>query len=707
MKKFYTIVCFLFFGICLVTAQERNESKESKDKAIELEGMVIKNEKKAIIQKADRTIFDFESQAHLNSGSVLEGIKKLPGLIVSDIAGMVYQGKPLAVYLDGRPLHISSTELNSFLESMPANSIEKIEVITQPGAEFPATSGAAIMNIITNKNAKNYLSATYSSGLEFTNYDVFRSRFNNNLMLSAKNKYFGWQFNVGQNYRENALWSTVLNQNMNSQTILSDSYANRITRMTFAKSAVTFDFKKDRLLLNYDVNLGNNTSDVLASGLGFVSNDFSATKNQMQEAVATYQKRFENPSKKLDFRFNYSKNKTDFDLDSRISNNAVLENSALQEYLNFKVDYNQDLKILDKGKISTGINIDQLNFETASFGTNNLDYSRKTTAAYFEVQTSLKKVDFILGSRAEKYLISGTSLGVALNTFNQFRVFPNATVQYNLSKQVAFNLNYSKKISLPSTTLLNPNNTNYQNKNVTFSGNPELEPTIYDNFGAKFSAFNYAFVGYNLSTKQNQVVTRVLASNNTVTNTSINVPEIKVHNFNFGLPIPYILFTKGLAETVKFNFNPDKIDFLYLYSGYQIHQIPNLETKGFWFFNFMSQIVLPKDIKFIANYNFNTTGGNYEYFVVQESFRKSLDITFSKKFLDDQLSLSIHIDDLFNQNRQALGPAGTLLSLQARSDSRRFGFNVVYKIPTRNKLAKTEMNLLNKEKKEDSMLIGN
>jgi outer membrane receptor for ferrienterochelin and colicin len=54
--------------------------------------------------------------------------------------------------MDGRPLNISTTELNAF-EGMPANAIEKIEIITQPGAEFPATGGA-ILNIITNKNAK-------------------------------------------------------------------------------------------------------------------------------------------------------------------------------------------------------------------------------------------------------------------------------------------------------------------------------------------------------------------------------------------------------------------------------------------------------------------------------------------------------------------------------------------------------------------------
>jgi outer membrane receptor for ferrienterochelin and colicin len=44
---------------------------------------------------------------------------------------------------------------------MPANAIEKIEIITQPGAEFPATSGGAILNIITNKNAKRIMRHLY------------------------------------------------------------------------------------------------------------------------------------------------------------------------------------------------------------------------------------------------------------------------------------------------------------------------------------------------------------------------------------------------------------------------------------------------------------------------------------------------------------------------------------------------------------------
>jgi hypothetical protein len=61
--------------------------------------------------------------------------------------------------------------------------------------------GGAILNIITNK-MQNYLSATYTNSTSFTSYDDVRLRMNNSLLLSAKNKYFGWQLNLGQNYRK-------------------------------------------------------------------------------------------------------------------------------------------------------------------------------------------------------------------------------------------------------------------------------------------------------------------------------------------------------------------------------------------------------------------------------------------------------------------------------------------------------------------------
>lgn len=701
MKKNYLLSMFFLGAIFTLSAQEEPK------KAVELNEVAIVKTKKAVEQKADRTIFDFSSQPSLNSGSVLEGIKKLPGLIASDVAGMMYQGKQLDVFMDGRPLNITSNELNSFLEGMPANAIEKIEIITQPGAEFPATSGGAIMNIITNKNAKNYLSATYTNSTNFTSYDHLRWRINNSLLLSAKNKYFGWQLNVGQNYRESAVWTSLTTKENNTTSILSITEADRFGRTNFAKSALTFDIGNDRLLFNYDVNYSNNNSNTLGNGPGFSTNDDSFTDALRQDFVITFQKKFEDKSKKLDFKFNYNSNQNDFALNSRTNNATILDNASTQRLYNAKFDYSQPIAFSDEGKISFGGLYEALLFETQNMGIVNLDYQRKTTSAYGELQSKFDKFNFIVGGRAEDYNITGKTNTADLIPFKQFRFFPNASAQYNFSNSVYFNVNYNKKISLPSTSALNPNNTNYQNPNIDYSGNPNLQPTIFDNYEAKLSAFDYAFIGYNVSSAQNQVINRVLLTDDVVVNTNINVPQIKIHNFNVGMPIPYMLFTEGLKETMKMNINPDKMNFLYVYTAYQFHQIPEIKTNGFWMFNLMSQIVLPKDIKFVANFNYIMSKGNYFYFIAEKPFNNTLDLTFSKKFFKDQLSVSINADDIFNSNRFVFSSVGTPLLLANKNDTRRFGFSINYKIPTKNKLAKEDPNLLNKEKKEEGGNILN
>lgn len=704
MKNISFAALLLLGSVTFTTAQTTPEKPV--EKTTELEEVAIIKTKKLVEQKADRTIFNFADQPSLNTGSVMEGLKKLPGLIASDIAGMMYQGKQLDVFMDGRPLNISTNELNAFLEGMPANAIEKIEIITQPGAEFPATSGGAILNIITNRNAKNYLSATYSNSTSFTNYDDLRWRLNNSVLLNAKNKYFGWQLNLGQSYRESANWNTLEKQLENENALLSATNADRVGRNNYLKSALTFDIGKDRLLLNYDITKNNNDSYTLGNGVGFTTNDASVNSGLRQDAVVTYQRKFDDPAQKLEFKFNYNNNNNDFALSPIGSNVATLANTSNQNLYNAKVDYSQPIKFSDEGKLSFGALYEELLFEAASKGITNLDYTRKTAASYIEVQSKFNKMNFVVGGRAENYNITGNTDVAELTSFKQFRFFPNASAQYNFSKMVNFNVNYNKKITLPSTSSLNPNNTNYQNPNIDYSGNPNLQPTIYNNYEAKISAFDYAFISYSISSAKNQVINRVSLQDDVVINTNENLEAIKIHNFSMGMPIPYMLFTKGLAETMKMNVNPDTMNFLYVYAGYQYHEIPKVDTKGFWMFNLMSQLVLPQKIKFVATYSYIVPKGNYFYFIAVKPFRNSLDLNFSKKFLKDQLTLSVYADDILNVNRNAFNSYQTPLLISNKTDTRRFGFSINYKIPTKNKLAKETPSLLNNEKKEESGLVN-
>jgi len=703
-KFIHVFIALLFFQISFSQEKTKSETKEK-----DIEGVTITKFKKAIEQKADRTIFDFSEQPSLNSGSVMEGMKKLPGLIVSDVAGMLYQGKQLDVYMDGRPLNISSNELNSFLEGMPANSIEKVEIITQPGAEFPATSGGAILNIITSKNAKSYLTATYSANYNFTNYDKWRDRTNNSINLNSRNKYFGWQINAGQNYRE-----SLMNSNQDNLAFIN---SDRISRGIFAKTAVTFDLGIDRLLLNYDFYNNNGDTNNLSSGtsLGnfYTQNSYVDSKSNRNEAVLTYQKKFSDKAKKLDFKASYSQADSQFNQANEQINQNVLDNSSVMKVYNFKVDYSQPLKILDEGKVSFGGLYEKQNYRTASFNELNLDYQKLNSATYLEFQATLKKVDFILGTRAENYDISGLAFNYTNNryedliAFKKFKFFPNASLQYNFAKQVYFALNYNKKISLPSISVLNPNNTTFEGPNSQSAGNPNLQPTIYDNFEAKLSAVDYVFVGYNVSVAKNQVVQKISRVGDVIINSQDNISELKIHNFNVGFPIPFAIFNTPLKELMKFNMNPDKLNFVYIYSAYQLHQLPDISTKGFWVFNFMAQIILPKDIKFVANYNYLTAKGNYYYFVADKPFSNSLNLNISKKFMNERLQVSLYADDIFNTQETALHSISNIpnVYLSSKYDSRRFGISLNYKIPTKNKNAKVDQNLLDKDKKEDTSLI--
>ena len=699
MKYFLTLTTVLLSQIIIA----QSETSKETIKTSELKEVVVGSKKKSIEQRADRTIFDFSEQSHLNSGSLMEGLKKLPGLIVSDVAGMMYQGKQLEVFMDARPLNIFSNELTSYLESLPANSIEKVEIITQPGAEFPATSGGAIINIVTSKNAKKYLSATYSNGYSYTKYDQSRHRLNNSLLLNSKNKWFGWQIQAGQNYNEGYQRTNFQNENV----VLSKNVSDRINRFYFFKTGLKFDFKKDRLLVNYDFSTSNNNALVDASGVGFQSSDKSNNELDRNDVAINYQKRFTDKSKKLDFRFNANSVKNDFELMHSTSGNSVLDNGFNQLFYQFKTDYSQDLSVLDKTKFSSGILADKLEFEAQNLGITNLDYQRTTLSAYSEFQTSYNKFDFIMGGRLESYSITGNTDSAKLIPFKQTRFFPNATIQYNIIPQVFVNANYNKKISLPNTAALNPNNTSYQNPNVSIFGNPNLQPTIFDNYEVKISAFEYFFVSYSRSDANNQVMNRIIADGSGAASISENIPQITIHNFNFGLPIPYMLFTKGLKETLKFDFNPDEINFLYLYVGHQKHILPDVESKGLWFFNAMSQIVLPSKIKFTANYNTSSTGGNYYYFENRVPFSHQFDVTFAKKFLDNNLSVSLYCNDIFNTNEQGFNALGTNLIYESKNDSRRIGLSLNYKIPTKNKLAKEEGIILNNDKKDDQPAIGN
>lgn len=703
MKKKIFILSVLASTLAWAQETPKNQPKEKT-----IEEVTIKKTKKAVEHKPDRTIFDFSEQSNLNTGTALEGIKKLPGLMSSDLTGMTYQGKPLAVYMDSQPLNITSTDLSAFLEGLPGSAIEKIEVITNPGAEFPATGGGAIMNILTSRSAKSYLTATYSGNYSFSNEDKTRHKTNQSILLNSKNKWFGWQLNTGANYREST--------QMLATDDLTKFNSEERDRGYFARMALSFDLGKDKLILNYNINHNNDDDAPLSvgriSGLNYQRKDETEAKRWRHKAVVTYQKRFDAPDKRLNFVASYNQVKRDFRQDNvyNFLNSLPLSVSPYitsfeARTAEFKLNYSQDLAILDGGKLRIGGLYERMDYDTEGNGIKNLDYQRSTYATFAEAQATKGKWDLTLGVRAEGYDISGISYNHILakyddlQGFKKYRFFPNASVQYNFSPMVNMAVNYNHKINLPSISQLNPNST-FNNGSFYNAGNANIQPTLFHNFGVKVSAMNYLFVSYDLGLVDNDIQEKMTRTGDVVSIINQNISSVKTHSFSMGMPLPLAIFTKPLKEIMQSN--PDKMSFFYLVGAYQLQDIPNFNNKGLWYFNVNGQIILPKEVKLELNYTLIPAGTEYYYYRINKPLQNTLNLTLSRKFMKNRLNVSFFANDVFNANKvDARTKQMPLIRFNVKPDSRTFGISVNYKIPTKNRLAKENQNMLLESQNEE------
>jgi outer membrane receptor protein involved in Fe transport len=105
-----------------------------------------------VVHKIDRTVYDLKNIPQAQTGTVGDVLNTLPSVNVSPDGSVTVRGGSVQILIDGKPsAALRGANLATALQSMPANTIDKIEVITNPGAEF-RTDAATVINIITRKN---------------------------------------------------------------------------------------------------------------------------------------------------------------------------------------------------------------------------------------------------------------------------------------------------------------------------------------------------------------------------------------------------------------------------------------------------------------------------------------------------------------------------------------------------------------------------
>ncbi|MBK7935896.1 MAG: carboxypeptidase regulatory-like domain-containing protein [Lewinellaceae bacterium] len=120
-------------------------------------------------QKADRLIMNVANSPVAAGGSALEMLQKIPGVLVVQDRVTLAGNQSVQIWIDGKPSQY--TDMNAVLRDMPGDQIDRIELITQPGAKYEA-AGGAIINIILKRNADLGFNGTAAMTVGGSVYDL-------------------------------------------------------------------------------------------------------------------------------------------------------------------------------------------------------------------------------------------------------------------------------------------------------------------------------------------------------------------------------------------------------------------------------------------------------------------------------------------------------------------------------------------------------
>ena len=666
---------------------------------------VFGNKKEFMKVDSDKTTISVKENAMLNSGSSLDAVKKLPGVITSPTGSLTLNGKGVAIYIDGAPSTLTGNDLQNYLSSLPANAIEKVELIYNPGASFDANSSGSVINIVTSSKRLKGINASFNVNYNFNKYQKPSPQ----ILLNGKEKNLSWQTMVGYNYIDSD------QKGINDQAftffnpvrhLRQENFTLNTNRNFYFRVGTNYKLsEKSNLLFNYNLNIGNDravfNSSAVSDTINFRNNGLTKTKNSQNELSLQYKTKLDTLGRTLDiigymnlFGRNPITASTSTDLNMPIPtqntfNNGDVDFNLKNYYLkyDFAIPFKNDLSINTGGKFNT-IKVSDLGkyvVDSNNSSTIDFDYTETNLAFYAEARKKYKKFNFTAGLRFEDFNVDRTSSTASEKIeYKNTNFFPNASILYEATKDINLSTSYSKKIAQPDYYILDPNNNNAFDTYNTSQGNPFLKPTYFDNYEFKISAFQFVNLGVNYSVMKNHTRFVFNAEDGAfVSNaTSQQFDKTNVFSAFASFPIPLDYFFKSKEEFQKRMNSMDKMNYIfvnvnYVKSDYKGLAV-DLPNKAITNISFQSQIILPWNVTNTMSY-FILPKGTWEIYQIQKPIQQ-FDISFNRDFMNKNLKIGLHCFDVFNANEVNALIAGKNLTTNfyQKPDTRTFRISLTY-----------------------------
>jgi len=545
--------------------------------AVELNEVSVTATRAMVEIKPDRTVFNVQGTVNSVGSDAISLLRKAPSVTVDNNDNISVLGRAgVLLYVDGKRLPLAGQELSNYLQSLPAEQIDRIDIITNPGAKYEAEGNAGIIDIRLKKDenlgANGSATITSSQGRYGKGNANASGNYRNkvmNVFASAGVGYGKIFHNMDFHSQQNALSLTETVRSVNNW-----NYSNlRLGTDFFLGKKHTIGFLVDTRLFDGNRNdLNRITLAQLSSPDAIDSILVADNRAEDGRTQNTYN---------INYRFDNSKGQTlNIDLDyGRYQNDSdrfqpnqyfnAQETKVLTEVINtfktptnidiytFKVDYEEELLggVLGIGSKLSRVVSDNtfLVFDVIDDVSNRNDrssnlfkYEENVYAGYINFARPLSKNwNFSAGLRAEQTDAFG-DLQVFLSELQQAPVelnylnwFPSAGLTWQAAPQHSFALNYGRRINRPDYNILNPFNDKLSE--ITYQkGNPFLIPEIVNNIELGYTlAYRYNFkLGYSKTLNQ---ITRLIAPDEIDPRASFitweNLANQTVISFNVSAPV--------------------------------------------------------------------------------------------------------------------------------------------------------------------------
>lgn len=683
MGRYYAVFQFIGFEsktISDLTFNPRNpvidlgEIKLSPT-ATSLQGVEITAERDMMLANLDKRVITVDKDLTGIGGTAVDIMQNIPSVTV-DIEGNVkLRGSSnVLILIDGRPTGLQDLSSSDILQQIPANTIERIEVITNPSVRYDPDGTSGIINIVLKRRSLEGL-----NGMIQANYSP-PDRFSSGINLNYRAEKFNYSASYDNrlsNFESKSWMERTTTYNEMTTLLNQDGQYNMNMRMHLGN--LGFDYMPNRY----------NTFSATVRYRNFLNNDngmlFNKTYSEDNTLLRQFDRGSESERTMKSFNYNLSYRLTTKRQGEELTADLIINNNAMRriEEINqedvisslfavkqqsrsrntnkagtFRLNYIRpiDENSRFEGGLSSNIKFLNMRYNYDWWDSDNTNWIQDDNLSnYFEMDENIHaiygiyagmsgKFKYQVGLRGEVSVTNGKQI-LSNETFRNDYVtaYPSVHLVYNFANNQDIQLSYSRRVSRPRHWFLNPYKDFSDSLNIR-TGNPELTPEFTGSWDISYvlSKNRNSLTGsvfYRRTTDMIQRVSRLYGDGitwntweNITDGRSIGIELIGAYEVN-----------KSIRLNANFSYFNQVIN-AYESSDYKIERSEDYT----WNTRLNAQFTILKNstLQLSGNYSAPTIMAQGK---MKEMY--SADIAWRTDFLDRKATFSLRLSDIFNTRK--------------------------------------------------------